>query len=706
VPTDATEAPTTFALRAGAVIADRFRIVRPLAGGSAYAITYLADDLTRGEPIVIKEFFPRGMVTRAPDGLTAHPHSPESGRDFVRALRRFVIEGSVLSEVAHPHVVRVRGLVEANGTAYLVMDQHHSQPLAEYLRVHGGRLPAAVAGRIVQHLLTALEPLHAESVVHRDVSPRSVHVQGDGSVLLLEFSARRHLPLHATDLAAGFAAFEQYGMRDIGPWTDVYAASAVLYYLLTGVVPPSALDRAAGEALQSPTALVPNLSQGLARLVLRGMSLLPQQRPHVASELRRQLEASLTDSAQPPRNAPSQFGADALSTFSEGATLDNDGRVGNLKLAAGGIVLPGEERNGGLLGRLGSAAARFRRATNPMSAPAAVHEEAFAPAPATHEAPHQPTPARAPIPRQTPTPAPVAALEPFEAPASLVASPLTTERELVDAPRPAPATSLMAIEERALPTSTDDRMRALDLAAQLSLVNEEIEASFDARTRRSRYNFAAAAALVITVAGSLAFLVRNGRASSSTQFEAKLAAPGGVTPAVVTPSRTGTSATHDVMEAGAVVPRATRVDSSATRPVATAEKPHVSAPVEHRASPPPAPEPKSQIVLPSGKLPSVNVAISGPATDLKLVSPEMLVDARMRLTNGQDAVEQGDYVLARRTFRGALQQVDSLVGRYPDSDKIRTLRRDLEQADTRALQACTAENDMRKRRGEQGKACQ
>lgn len=728
MPTDATEAPTTFALRAGAVIADRFRIVRPFAGGSAYAITYLADDLTRGEPIIIKEFFPRGMITRAGDGITAHPHSPESGRDFVRALRRFVIEGSVLSEVSHPHVVRVRGLVEANGTAYLVMDQHHSQPLSEYLRVHGGRLPAAAAGRIVQHLLTALEPLHAESVVHRDLSPRSVHVQGDGSVLLLEFSARRHLPLHATDLAAGFAAFEQYGMRDIGPWTDVYAASAVLYYLLTGVVPPSALDRAAGEALQSPTALVPNLSQGLARLVLRGMSLLPQQRPHVASELRRQLETSLTESAQPPRTAPNQFGAEALSTFNEGAALDNDGRAGNLKLAAGGIVLPGEERNGGLLGRLGSAASRFRRATNPMSAPAAMHEEAFAPT--SIEAPHRPTPAQTPMPeprpmsaeapmpeprptpaqapavRHTPMPAPTAELEPVEAPAPLTAVPLPKEREVVEAARPVPATSLMAMEERALPTSTDERMRALDLAAQLALVNEEIDSSFDARTRRGRYSLAAAATLVIAVTGSLAFLVRNGRAISSTETEARQVAASGGMRAVVTTPRTGASATHEIVEAGAVMPHAPRVDSSAPRAAAVVEKPRVSPPVEHRASPPPAAESKPQIILPSGKLPNVNVAISGPTTDLKLVSPEMLVDARMRLTNGQDAIEQGDYVLARRTFRGALQQVDTLASRYPDSDKIRALRRDLEQADNRALQACTAENEMHKRRGEQGKACQ
>jgi hypothetical protein len=105
-------------------------------------------------------------------------------------------------------------------------------------------------------------------------------------------------------------------------------------------------------------------------------------------------------------------------------------------------------------------------------------------------------------------------------------------------------------------------------------------------------------------------------------------------------------------------------------------------------------------------LPNVNVAIAGPATDVRLVSPEMLVDARTRLARGQDAADQGDYAVARRAFRGALQQLDSLAGRYPQSENVHTLRHEVEQADTRALQACSAENEMRKRRGEQGKVCQ
>ena len=112
------------------------------------------------------------------------------------------------------------------------------------------------------------------------------------------------------------------------------------------------------------------------------------------------------------------------------------------------------------------------------------------------------------------------------------------------------------------------------------------------------------------------------------------------------------------------------------------------------------------MVLPAGRLPNVKIAVSGSATDLKIVPPEVLVDPRTRLTNGQDQADQGDYVIARRTFRTAIVQLDSVAARYPDSQSIKSLRREIEQADSRALQACTAENDMRRRRGEEARACQ
>src|SRR5256885_1813126 len=212
VNADALESQHALALRPGVLLADRYRLVRSGRGTSSFAFSYNAEDLSTGEAVVIKEFFPRSLVSREADGLSVRPHSQECERDFLRALHRFALEGAVLAESSHPNLVRVRAVIDANATVYLVMEQHETQPLAEYMKSVGGRILSADAGRLIQDLLSALQILHADSIIHHDLSPRTVHVGADGSARLLEFSARRHLPLHATDLASGFAAFEQYGM--------------------------------------------------------------------------------------------------------------------------------------------------------------------------------------------------------------------------------------------------------------------------------------------------------------------------------------------------------------------------------------------------------------------------------------------------------------------------------------------------------------
>jgi hypothetical protein len=165
-------------------------------------------------------------------------------------------------------------------------------------------------------------------------------------------------------------------------------------------------------------------------------------------------------------------------------------------------------------------------------------------------------------------------------------------------------------------------------------------------------------------------------------------------------------AAHEAVDGGAVlqsVPRTATprdvTDSPTAKRVATPSRAVAAAQVD-----PPAEQ--RVPVLPATRLPNVRVAVGGASADLKIVPPELLVDERTRLTNGNDQLEQGDYAIARRTFRSALLQLDSVTTRYPDSQSIRSLRRELDLADARALQACTAENEMRKRRGEEARACQ
>ena len=140
MPADIQESHHALALRPGALLADRFRIVRSARGTSPFAFSYQAEDLQNGDAVVIKEFFPRSLVSRAADGLAVRPHSTDCERDFLRALHRFALEGAVLADLSHPHLVRVRSVVNANQTVYVVMDRHETQPLADFVQPTQGRI--------------------------------------------------------------------------------------------------------------------------------------------------------------------------------------------------------------------------------------------------------------------------------------------------------------------------------------------------------------------------------------------------------------------------------------------------------------------------------------------------------------------------------------------------------------------------------------
>ena len=131
------------------------------------------------------------------------------------------------------------------------------RPLPKALAELGGAMSAADAAAIVLRLLEPLEKMHGEGVLHRAISPDAISITVDWDPILHGFSARRHVISESAEIVPGFAAFEQYGSGDVGPWTDVYACSAILYYLVTGAAPPagcaSARSRARAPSTRTPS---------------------------------------------------------------------------------------------------------------------------------------------------------------------------------------------------------------------------------------------------------------------------------------------------------------------------------------------------------------------------------------------------------------------------------------------------------------------
>lgn len=297
--------PDDDALPKGTLVGE-FRIDEVLGSGG-FAITYGAWDTRLHRRVAIKEYFPEQYAGRSRDALTVRTRSLRAGATtegdarghFAAGLAMFLEEGRALAQIAHPGVVRVISVVEANATAYLVMDRVDGETLAQ--RIAGAkRLDEGAVRSIAGGILDALESIHATGLLHRDVTPRNIMIRRDGKPMLIDFGAARmavgeHSRSMNAVISEGYSPIEQYSssLRTQGPWTDIYAFGATLYTMLTGQRPASATDRshAVLQGEPDPIDSAAELSKrgvaaGLSQMVHACLQIKPKDRPQSISQLR------------------------------------------------------------------------------------------------------------------------------------------------------------------------------------------------------------------------------------------------------------------------------------------------------------------------------------------------------------------------------------------------------------------------------------
>ncbi len=262
------------ALRAGQSVG-RYTIVSVLGQGG-FGITYRATDQQLGRDVAIKEYLPAALAVRQ-DGATVLPRSKSSADDFAWGRDRFVAEGRTLAALHHAAgIVRVHDFLEANGTAYLVMELLGGGTLHERL-MRQGTLDAVAIDRIVRPLLDGLEQVHAAGFLHRDIKPANILLDGDGRPTLIDFGASRAAVAGRSQamtavFTPGYAAVEQFTAATQGPWTDIYGLAATLHHAIAGQAPPNSIDRMlddsyvplAGTRRDYPPGLLAGIDAGLA----------------------------------------------------------------------------------------------------------------------------------------------------------------------------------------------------------------------------------------------------------------------------------------------------------------------------------------------------------------------------------------------------------------------------------------------------------
>ena len=262
------------------LLQNRYLIIRSIGHGGMGAV-YLARDQRLGHTVALKEtFFTEERMRRA-----------------------FEREARLLAHLRHPALPKVTDHFDEDGGQFIVMEFISGDDLEMLLAQRGEPFPVEQILAWADELLKALDYLHSQDppILHRDIKPANLKLTPQGEIILLDFGLAKGTAGQTSSVMTSrsvfgftpnFAPLEQIQGTGTGPRSDLYALAATLYYLMTGAIPPDALTRitavANGQAdpLRPADEVNPQISQGIAEILMKTMAHNRDHRPASAVELR------------------------------------------------------------------------------------------------------------------------------------------------------------------------------------------------------------------------------------------------------------------------------------------------------------------------------------------------------------------------------------------------------------------------------------
>jgi serine/threonine protein kinase len=223
-------------------------------------------------------------------------------------VERFLREARAAARLKHPNLVTIYDVGRVGGWYYFAMDYVEGQTLAELIQQRGVT-SVEEALRIARPLADALDYAHGQGLIHRDVKPSNIIVDGEGNITLTDFGiarAARAAGLTRTGTVMGTPEYmspEQAQGDEIDRRTDQYSLGIVAYEMLAGNAPfeddstPTLLYKIVHEAPPPLRVARPDLPEPTARVLARALAKQPQERYGSCGEFVDALEQAL----QPPR---------------------------------------------------------------------------------------------------------------------------------------------------------------------------------------------------------------------------------------------------------------------------------------------------------------------------------------------------------------------------------------------------------------------
>ena len=306
------------ALPEGSVLNGKY-LVGKVLGRGGFGITYLGFDLILRIRVAIKEYFPVGASMRVASSYNVLSLSnSETTSAFAKGCNVFLNEAQTLAVFNSPYIVHVREVFKEHGTAYIIMDYVDGVTLTKAVADMGGKMPVHQMLSLMKPLIQQLAVLHRQKIIHRDIKPDNIMLvneeeTGEEHLVLLDFGAARSFisenvtRTYTAVVTPGFAPLEQYSEKSRqGPYTDVYALCATMYYLLSGQAPTAVHERINGISLKTFQENGVQIPAQIEKAIMHGLTIKSDDRIQTMQQLYKELlpEENPVQRVSPPKVNP------------------------------------------------------------------------------------------------------------------------------------------------------------------------------------------------------------------------------------------------------------------------------------------------------------------------------------------------------------------------------------------------------------------
>ena len=279
-------------LRPGTILREKYAVGYAIGEGG-FGITYIGRDTMLDMRVAIKEFYPKDSAERVPGFTSLSWTCPKKVWDTQR--ERFVKEARIMAKIKQiPYVSQVYDYFFQNDTAYIVMAYVEGRTVKDKLK-QDGLMDATECLNFFKPVMHALSSIHKQGMVHRDISPKNIMEDKDNRAWLIDLgAAKQSLPEQEEGVSQetqpiglpGFSPLEQYtGTMAIGPWTDVYALAATVYYCLTGELLP--------DVIQKKITISKKIPRKMRQILRKGIALYPEDRYQTVDEFEKDWEKAV-----------------------------------------------------------------------------------------------------------------------------------------------------------------------------------------------------------------------------------------------------------------------------------------------------------------------------------------------------------------------------------------------------------------------------